>query len=452
MKAIKTEIPGVVLLEPEVFGDARGYFMERFSQRRFDELVGPVRFVQDNESKSRYGVVRGLHFQKGEYAQAKLVSVVRGRVLDVAVDIRRGSPTFGRHVAALLDGENKRQLFIPRGFAHGFAVLSDEAVFQYKCDNYYAPGSEGGIAWDDPALAIDWRLPAGGIRQTMNILVTGANGQLGREMQRLSAVSPNNYTFTDVAELDVTDAGAVRQAVAQTRAEVIVNCAAYTNVERAEEDEEAADRLNRGAAENLARAAEANGATLIHVSTDYVFDGTAHLPYTEDAPTAPLGVYGRTKLAGERAVAESGCKYLTFRTAWLYSEYGNNSLKTMLRLTAEKERLNVVFDQAGTPTYAGDLAMTIFSIVEGGYFAGNEGLYHFSNEGVASWYDFAAEIAAAAGHDKCRIRPCRTAEFPTKAARPAYSVLDKSKIKETFGLEIPHWRESMLYCLKNMLR
>ena len=278
----------------------------------------------------------------------------------------------------------------------------------------------------------------------MNILVTGANGQLGREMQRLSAVSPNNYTFTDVAELDVTDAGAVRQAVAQTRAEVIVNCAAYTNVERAEEDEEAADRLNRGAAENLARAAEENGATLIHVSTDYVFDGTAHLPYTEDAPTAPLGVYGRTKLAGERAVAESGCKYLTFRTAWLYSEYGNNFLKTMLRLTAEKERLNVVFDQAGTPTYAGDLAMTIFSIVEGGY--------HFSNEGVASWYDFAAEIAAAAGHDKCRIRPCRTAEFPTKAARPAYSVLDKSKIKETFGLEIPHWRESMLYCLKNMLR
>lgn len=286
----------------------------------------------------------------------------------------------------------------------------------------------------------------------MNILVTGANGQLGREMQRLSAVSPNNYTFTDVAELDVTDAGAVRQAVAQTRAEVIVNCAAYTNVERAEEDEATADLLNRLAPANLAAAAAATGASLIHISTDYVFDGTAHLPYAEQSPTAPLGVYGRTKLAGERAVAESGCKYLTFRTAWLYSEYGNNFLKTMLRLTAEKERLNVVFDQAGTPTYAGDLAMTIFSIVEGGYFAGNEGLYHFSNEGVASWYDFAAEIAAAAGHDKCRIRPCRTAEFPTKAARPAYSVLDKSKIKETFGLEIPHWRESMLYCLKNMLR
>ena len=286
----------------------------------------------------------------------------------------------------------------------------------------------------------------------MNILVTGANGQLGREMQRLSAVSPNNYTFTDVAELDVTDAGAVRQAVAQTRAEVIVNCAAYTDVERAEEDEPRADLLNHKAAGNLAAAAKATGATLFHVSTDYVFDGTAHTPYRADTAPSPLGAYGRTTLAGERAVMASGCKYLTFRTAWLYSEYGNNFLKTMLRLTAEKERLNVVFDQAGTPTYAGDLAMTIFSIVEGGYFAGNEGLYHFSNEGVASWYDFAAEIAAAAGHDKCRIRPCRTAEFPTKAARPAYSVLDKSKIKETFGLEIPHWRESMLYCLKNMLR
>lgn len=286
----------------------------------------------------------------------------------------------------------------------------------------------------------------------MNILITGANGQLGRSLRRLGGVSPHNYLFTDVAELDITDAAAVLRTVEERRIDVIVNCAAYTDVERAEEDEPTAELLNHKAAGNLAAAAKATGATLFHVSTDYVFDGTAHLPYTEDAPTAPLGVYGRTKLAGERAVAESGCKYLTFRTAWLYSEYGNNFLKTMLRLTAEKERLNVVFDQAGTPTYAGDLAMTIFSIVEGGYFAGNEGLYHFSNEGVASWYDFAAEIAAAAGHDKCRIRPCRTAEFPTKAARPAYSVLDKSKIKETFGLEIPHWRESMLYCLKNMLR
>ncbi|WP_195499587.1 dTDP-4-dehydrorhamnose reductase [Alistipes timonensis] len=284
----------------------------------------------------------------------------------------------------------------------------------------------------------------------MNILVTGANGQLGCEMQRLGAVSPNNYIFTDVAELDVTDAGAVLRAAEQTRAEAIVNCAAYTNVERAEEDEATADRLNRLAPANLAAAAAATGATLIHISTDYVFDGTAHTPYTEQAPTAPLGVYGRTKLAGEQAVEASGCSYLILRTAWLYSAFGNNFLKTMLRLTAERESLNVVFDQIGAPTYAGDLALGIFSVIEGQQFRGHEGLYHFSNEGVSSWYDFAVEIAAAAGHDKCRIEPCHTAEYPSKAPRPAYSVLDKSKFKTTFGIEIPHWRESMLYCLKTM--
>ncbi len=284
----------------------------------------------------------------------------------------------------------------------------------------------------------------------MNILVTGANGQLGREMQRLGAVSPNNYIFTDVAELDVTDAGAVLRAAEQTRAEAIVNCAAYTNVERAEEDEATADLLNRLAPANLAAAAAATGATLIHISTDYVFDGTAHLPYAEQSPTAPLGVYGRTKLAGEQAVEASGCSHLILRTAWLYSAFGNNFLKTMLRLTAERESLSVVFDQIGTPTYAGDLALGIFSVIEGGQLRGNEGLYHFSDEGACSWYDFAVEIAAAVGHDKCRIVPCHTAEYPSKAPRPAYSVLDKSKFKTTFGIEIPHWRESMLYCLKTM--
>ena len=282
------------------------------------------------------------------------------------------------------------------------------------------------------------------------ILVTGANGQLGNAMRLLGATSRNEYRFTDVAELDITDEEAVRRAVCDGRIDVIVNCAAYTNVERAEEDEARADLLNHKAAAYLAAAAQETGATLIHVSTDYVFDGTAHLPYTEDAPTAPLGVYGRTKLAGERAVAESGCKYLTFRTAWLYSEYGNNFLKTMLRLTSERDTLQVVFDQIGTPTYAGDLALAIFSIIESERYAGNEGVYHFTDEGVCSWYDFATEIAAAAGHDKCRIIPCHTSEFPTKAARPAYSVLDKTKIKTTFQMDIPHWRESMIYCLKQI--
>ena len=288
--------------------------------------------------------------------------------------------------------------------------------------------------------------------ERITVLVTGANGQLGREMRRAAAGSKDRYVFTDVTELDIADADAVGRTVREEKADVIVNCAAYTNVERAEEDEARADLLNHKAAAYLAAAAKETGATLIHVSTDYVFDGTAHTPYREDTATSPLGAYGRTKLAGEEAVKASGCRYLILRTAWLYSEYGKNFLKTMLRLTSERDTLQVVFDQIGTPTYAGDLALALFSIIEAGRYAGNEGVYHFTNEGVCSWYDFATEIAAAAGHDKCRIIPCHTSEYPTKATRPAYSVLDKTRFKETFQMDIPHWREALIYCMKRLQR
>ncbi len=284
----------------------------------------------------------------------------------------------------------------------------------------------------------------------MNILVTGAKGQLGCEIQRLGAVSPNNYIFTDVAELDITDAAAVRLAVKQWGVEAIVNCAAYTNVDKAESDEAMAELINATAVGNLARTIKEVGGTLFHVSTDYVFGSDGNIPRTEDMQLNPLGVYGRTKLHGEQAIAESGCKALIFRTAWLYSEFGNNFLKTMLRLTAEREQLNVVFDQVGTPTYAGDLALAIFSILEAGVYEGNEGIYHFSNEGVCSWYDFAVEIANTAGNTNCRINPCHSSEFPSPVTRPSYSVLDKTKIKSVFDIDIPHWRDSMMYCIKRL--
>ena len=285
----------------------------------------------------------------------------------------------------------------------------------------------------------------------MNILVTGANGQLGSEMRRLGAVSPNNYIFTDVAELDITNADAVIYVAKHYSIDAVINCAAYTNVDKAESDEATAELINATAVANLAAAMKEVGGTLFHVSTDYVFGSEGNTPRTEDMPLNPLGVYGRTKLHGEQAILESGCKALIFRTAWLYSEFGNNFLKTMLRLTAEKEQLNVVFDQVGTPTYAGDLALAIFSIIEAGVYEGNEGIYHFSNEGVCSWYDFAVEIAAAAGHTNCRINPCHSSEFPSPVTRPPYSVLDKTKIKSTFDIDIPHWRESMEYCIKRIM-
>ena len=282
------------------------------------------------------------------------------------------------------------------------------------------------------------------------ILVTGANGQLGSEMRRVGSVSPNNYIFTDVAELDITDREAVQKFVAEKGVDVIINCAAYTNVDRAEDDIDTARLINATAVANLAEAIRTVGGTLFHISTDYVFGTEGNTPRTEAMPTNPLGVYGLTKLEGEKAIAESGCSAIIFRTSWLYSEFGNNFLKTMMRLTAERENINVVFDQVGTPTYAADLAVLIFSIIEYDIYRGNEGIYHFSNEGVCSWYDFASEIAAAAGNSSCNINPCHSVEFPSKVTRPPYSVLDKSKVKATFGVDIPHWRESMLRCIKRI--
>ncbi len=286
--------------------------------------------------------------------------------------------------------------------------------------------------------------------QSKRILITGANGQLGNEMRRLGEVSPNAYIYTDVAELDITNDSAVSAFVKENAVDIIVNCAAYTNVDKAESDEATAELINATAVENLAKAMKAVNGTLFHVSTDYVFGNEGNTPRTEDMPLNPLGVYGRTKLHGEQAIAAVGCKAIIIRTAWLYSEFGNNFLKTMLRLTAEREQLNVVFDQVGTPTYAGDLALAIFSIIEGGLYAGNEGVYHFSNEGVCSWYDFATEIAIAAGNTNCKVLPCHSSEFPSPVTRPSFSVLDKSKIKNTFGIDIPHWRDSMLYCIKRL--
>ncbi len=285
----------------------------------------------------------------------------------------------------------------------------------------------------------------------MNILVTGANGQLGTCLRNAAKGSADNYIFTDVAELDITDAAAVSKAVSDNDVKVIINCAAYTNVDKAEDDAAFAEKLNAGAVRNLAEAAKANDGTLIHISTDYVFGKEPYnIPCKEDQKGTPTGVYGTTKLHGEQAIAESGVKSLVIRTAWLYSEYGKNFVKTMLGLTATKPELKVVFDQVGTPTYAQDLADVIFAIVECRRYEGREGIYHYSNEGVCSWYDFTKIIAEIAGHTGCDIQPCHSDEFPSKVRRPSYSVLDKTKIKETFGIKVPYWTDSLKKCIKNL--
>lgn len=286
----------------------------------------------------------------------------------------------------------------------------------------------------------------------MNILVTGANGQLGHEMQRVAKSSNHNYIFTDVAEgyekLDITNLEDIRNMVKKNDVDIIVNCAAYTNVDKAESDYDTANLINNTAAGNLATAMKEVGGTLIHISTDYVFQGDRNTPCQEDWATNPLGVYGKTKLAGEKAIEATGCNHIIIRTAWLYSQWGKNFVKTMQSLTASHDTLKVVFDQVGTPTFAGDLADVIAHIINSGQ-TDKTGIYHFSNEGVCSWYDFAKLICKLSGNT-CDINPCYSEEFPSPVKRPHFSVLDKKKIRDTFGIKVPYWTDSLEECIKQL--
>ena len=282
-----------------------------------------------------------------------------------------------------------------------------------------------------------------------NVLITGANGQLGNEMRVLSEANKEyTYFFTDVAELDICNEQAVMDFVKANDIKVIVNCAAYTAVDKAEENVELCTKLNADAVGYLAKAAEANGAEFVQISTDYVFDGTAHIPYQETEPTCPNSVYGSTKLAGEQNALTLCSRSMVIRTAWLYSTFGNNFVKTMIRLGKERDTLGVIFDQVGTPTYARDLARAIFAAIRQGVVPG---VYHFSNEGVCSWYDFTKAIHRIAGITDCKVNPLHTEEYPTPAKRPHYSVLDKTKIKNTYQIEIPYWEDSLKECIFQMI-
>ena len=296
----------------------------------------------------------------------------------------------------------------------------------------------------------------------MNILVTGANGQLGNEMRIIAQGSKDNYIFTDVNQaegvettyLDITDFEAIRKMVSENEVKAIVNCAAWTNVDACETDDKLAalaEKLNAEAPLHLAKAMKEVDGVLIHVSTDYVFGQEPYnTPCNPEQKGTPTGVYGATKKQGEENIIASGCNHIILRTAWLYSEFGKNFCKTMLNLTATKPQLKVVFDQCGTPTYAYDLATAIYDIITNRKYEGNSGIYHYSNEGVTSWYDFTQMIARIAGHTDCDIQPCYSSEYPSPVKRPAYSVLDKKTFKDTFGIKVPYWVDSLEVCIKNI--
>ena len=298
----------------------------------------------------------------------------------------------------------------------------------------------------------------------MNILVTGANGQLGNEMRIIAKDSNDKYIFTDINQvegvettyLDITDLEAIQKMVLENEVKAIVNCAAWTNVDACETDEKLAalaEKLNAEAPRNLAKAMKEVDGLLIHVSTDYVFGQEPYnTPCNPEQKGTPTGVYGATKKQGEENILASGCNHIILRTAWLYSEFGKNFCKTMLNLTATKPHLKVVFDQCGTPTYAYDLASAIYDIITNRKYEGNTGVYHYSNEGVTSWYDFTQMIARIAGHNDCDIQPCYSSEYPSPVKRPAYSVLDKKTFKDTFGIKVPYWVDSLEVCIKNITK
>jgi dTDP-4-dehydrorhamnose reductase/dTDP-4-dehydrorhamnose 3,5-epimerase len=454
MEINETEIKGVYIVEPAVFGDNRGWFTESYSAASFAKAGLNYDFVQDNHSYSaRKGVLRGLHFQNNPMAQTKLVRCTRGSILDVAVDIRRGSDTYLKYVTAVLSAENKRQLLVPRGCAHGFVTLEDDSEVQYKTDNFYSKEHDRGIRFDDPAIGVPWNtdnpvlsdkdgnsplLKDSDCNFTIKVLVTGAKGQLGHDMLSLLREKGYECLGADIDEFDITDAAATDTFIRAYAPDVVVHCSAYTAVDKAESDAERCCAVNVTGSKNIARVCAAIGAKLVYISTDYVYGGGGDAPHETDAPKNPAGVYARTKLAGEVACAAHVKKLFVVRTSWVFGTNGNNFVKTMLRLADEKKELNVVNDQTGSPTYSADLAAFLFHLIN----TDKYGTYNFCNEGFCTWYDFAAEIFRLFGK-KVKLNAVTSAQYKTAATRPANSRLSKKTLIDCGYPPPPHWTDAL---------
>lgn len=462
MIATKTSIEEVLILEPAVFGDHRGWFTETYSKSKFQELGLHMDFVQDNHSMSaQKGTLRGLHFQNDPKAQTKLVRCTKGRILDVAVDLRKGSPTYKKWVAVELSEENKKQLLVPKGFAHGFMTLTDDVEVQYKVDEYYAPQQDRSIRFDDPELGVDWGmvepilsdkdknapfLKDSDANFTWKVLVTGVNGQLGYDVVKRLAEFGIQAIGVDKDDFDLTDREQTYAFITKVAPHVIVHCAAYTAVDKAEEDLELCTAVNVTGTRNVAEAARDLGASMVYISTDYVFDGTGDTPSPEDRPTQPINHYGLTKEQGEQAARALVDRLFVVRTSWVYGLNGNNFVKTMLRLAETRNELGVVADQTGAPTYTVDLARLIVDLIQTDQY----GTYHGVNEGFCSWHEFAQTIFQKVGLD-IKVNPLTTEQYPTAAKRPRNSRLATDNTTKA-GLEkLPHWEDALERFLHELL-
>jgi dTDP-4-dehydrorhamnose reductase/dTDP-4-dehydrorhamnose 3,5-epimerase len=454
MDITKTKIDDVLILEPRVFGDHRGWFTETYSKIKFQELGIDIEFVQDNHSMSaQKGTLRGLHFQTNPKAQTKLVRCTKGKILDVAVDLRKGSSTYKQWVGIELSEDNKKQLLIPKGFAHGFLTLTDNVEVQYKVDEYYAPECDRSIRFDDPEIGVDWEienpilsekdlkaplLKDSDVDFSLKFMVTGVNGQLGHDVilklkeMNIGVVAPRRDEF------DLTNREQVQRYIIEEKPDVIIHCAAYTAVDKAEDESDLCYSINVEGTRAVAEAAREIDAKVVYVSTDYVFDGLGLEPHSEEKEPNPVNYYGYTKEQGEKIVKAELDNYFIVRTSWVYGKNGNNFVKTMLKLAETRSEISIVSDQIGSPTYSKDLAEFIINLVKTNQY----GIYHGVNEGYCSWYEFAKAIFEKAGIE-IKINPITTEEYPTKAKRPLNSRLLKDNTDKTGIKRLPHWEDAI---------
>ena len=466
MNLIGTNLKDCYVIEIDKFGDNRGFFQEYYNKQRYTPLQFKA-VEQTNRSGSLKGTLRGLHFQKNPFCQAKIVEVIKGRAIDVVVDLRIDSPTYGQYFYIELTDNNNKQLFVPRGFAHGFVALEDDTRFQYLVDNEYAPKMEGGIKWNDPNIGIDWDkiLKANGISEPLlsakdqvhpgikenkvifkrrqdKYLITGSNGQLGFDIKRellANGIKEENILATDVSNMDITDREKVLEVIGNFKPDIIFHCAAWTDVDKAEVKKDLVRKINVDGCRNIAEAAKRVDAKVIYLSTDYVFDGTKKGLYVPDDKPNPINHYGETKYLGEEEIRKNP-KHFIARISWVFGINGKNFIRTMLNLADIRKELTVVDDQIGSPTYTVDLAHLLYNLSQ----TDNYGTYHVTNEGFCSWAEFADYIMKSNNKDT-RIIPVSTEEYykDKKAAdRPLNSQLDKSKLEEIGLHRLPSWQDA----------
>ncbi len=470
MKIIKTDLKDCYIIEPAKFGDKRGYFSPYFIQNEFSEL-GFKNVVQTNRSMSSKGVLRGLHFQKDPKCQAKIVEVINGKAVDVVVDMRIDSPSYGKYIAVELTAQNSRQLFVPRGFAHGFIALEDNTIFQYIVDNDYAPKFEAGIKWDDKDININWQelfqkynitkpvlsekdqiLPTFKDnkvifkREDDKYLITGYNGQLGYDIKRVllaNGIAEENILATDIDNMDITNKEQVNKVIKNFAPNVIFHCAAWTAVDKAEDNPDLVRKINVEGTKNIVDASIENNAKIVYLSTDYVFDGTKNGEYKVDDKVNPKSVYGLTKYEGEELVRKNPHHYIA-RISWVFGINGHNFIRTMLNLSQNHSQINVVDDQIGSPTYTVDLAKFLVELAQ----TDKYGTYHATNEGFCSWAEF-AEFIFKTNNKEVKVNHVSTEEYlkitgTKQAYRPKNSCLDKSKISEIGLNNLPTWQNAVL--------